>query len=97
MTGRPREYDEQAVARMLKAGMKQTEIAKRLGVSPRTIGRAARALGHPASHGFARPLTEDQHRTIRERLAEGWTCARIARTYGHAKTTIYRHYRELVK
>lgn len=91
MSGR-RPYALDELLRLWDSGLTQKQVASRLGVSERTVQRALRAAGAPKSQLYYPGLTEAQHEVIRARLDEGWSYAEIARTYGHGRHVLAKHY-----
>lgn len=82
----------QQVQRLVQAGLTSAEVAKRLGVSPATIGldrqalRLGRVLKGP-EHRTLRGLGGDQ---VRDRL-KAVSRARLARDLGVSSSAVYRY------
>ena len=86
----------QQVQQLVQAGLTSAEVAKRLGVSPATIGmdrqalRLGRVLKGP-EHRTLRRLGVDQ---VRDRLKEV-SRARLARELGVSGSAVYRFCRQV--
>lgn len=81
--------DRAELERLWLAGEPLAEIARRLHCNAATVWRVSRALGLPARNAR---LDAGQLAAIRDRLADGWSHAEIARTLKVDPDTIRRHF-----
>ena len=79
------EYDRQ-IAELTRRGSTAADIAKQLGLNPRTITRARRRMGvaQPAVPRFS----QDEVRRAEAMLDDGCSFREVARTLGRAHDTI---------
>jgi len=86
----------QQVQRLVQAGLTSAEVAKRLGVSPATIGLDRQALR------LGRVLTGPEHRTLRGQgldqvrvRLKNVSRAQLARELGVSSSAVYRYCRKV--
>jgi DNA-binding CsgD family transcriptional regulator len=79
------------VAQLTRKGMTARDIAKHLGVTPRTIQRD-RAAGRTARIG-PKPFTPEEHQRALDMLADGASLGEVARTLGRSYDHTCQRYR----
>ena len=81
---------DKQIAELTYEKVPTAEIAKRVGVTVRSVMRAQRRRGIPAS---IRKMTPEEVAYVEEKLDEGWSLAEVSRTIGRAEGTLSHRFR----
>lgn len=89
----PKAWDE-SIAELTRQGETAREIARRLGVTTRTVSRARKRTGtdQPCSPNAGRRYSTEFLSTVERHLDEGWSYKEIARTYRVSEDHIANHF-----
>lgn len=89
----PKQFDE-AIAELTGKGWTSATIARRLGVTVRTVQRARMRTGtnQPPHPNAGRRYSPEFLSMAERHLDEGWSLAEIGRTYGVCAKHLSRHF-----
>ncbi|WBF79021.1 helix-turn-helix DNA binding domain protein [Arthrobacter phage Bolt007] len=87
-----RKLERERIRDLLAAGLSATEIARRVGVHPRTVLRAKHEAGIPVREYVRRTIGPEDLALIESCLVEGWSFNEIERTHGYTHGTLAKYF-----